>query len=143
MNANGEVIPFTIADPYQFETIDYYPWRSRALLEILKSHLASTSGWRYEIEGIWTYVLRPGQALPGQGWKLHLSATPHSAPEVLELVLPVLLEVGTLFKFIVSTDLLYVVNAPYWPRGISGKFITIYPTEEPELRYPGFYHKAV
>jgi len=113
MNANGEVIPFTIADPYQFETIDYYPWRSRALLEILKSHLASTSGWRYEIEGIWTYVLRPGQALPGQGWKLHLSATPHSAPEVLELVLPVLLEVGTLFKFIVSTDLLYVVNAPY------------------------------
>ncbi len=135
MNANGEVIPFTIADPYQFETIDYYPWRSRALLEILKSHLASTSGWRYEIEGIWTYVLRPGQALPGQGWKLHLSATPHSAPEVLERVLPVLLEVRTLFKFIVSTDLLYVVNAPYWPRGISGKFITIYPTGEPELRY--------
>ena len=55
MNANGEVIPFTIADPYQFETIDRYPWRSRVLLEVLERHLARTPGWRCARPRWWRY----------------------------------------------------------------------------------------
>jgi len=69
-----------------------------------------------------------GAALP-QGWKLHVSATPFSAVEVLEAALDVLLIEGARFKVVKSTELLRSLNAGQFGLSQIGKFITVYPSD--------------
>jgi hypothetical protein len=69
-----------------------------------------------------------GPALP-QGWKLHVSATPFSAVEVLEAALEVLLMEGARFKVVKSTELLRSLNAGQFGLSQIGKFITVYPSD--------------
>ena len=64
-----------------------------------------------------------------QGWKLHVSATPFSAVEVLEAALEVLLAAGARFKVVNSTQLLTALNAGYLGLSQIGKFITVYPSD--------------
>jgi hypothetical protein len=67
---------------------------------------------------------------PDQGWKLHVSATPPSAIEVLNAALDVLLAAGARFKVVNSMSLLGALNSGL--SGISqiGKFITVYPCDD-------------
>jgi serine/threonine protein kinase len=67
---------------------------------------------------------------PAQGWKVHVSATILSAREVLQRVLPVLLEEGVYFKVASSISALHNLN--HGAGGVSqiGKFITIYPNDD-------------
>ncbi|MFD0690514.1 class IV lanthionine synthetase LanL [Actinomadura fibrosa] len=91
-------------------------------------------GWTVEDRSIWTYV-RP--AVPSrrvQGWKLHVSATILSAPDVLAACLPVLVETGTPFKFASTSANLKHLNEFRTPRGGSGKFITAYPDDDGRFR---------
>ena len=67
---------------------------------------------------------------PEQGWKLHLSATPRSAIEVLETALDVLLTDGARFKVLSSVRLLGAVNSGLFGISQIGKFITIYPSDD-------------
>jgi hypothetical protein len=72
-----------------------------------------------------------GAALP-QGWKVHVSATPFSAVEVLEAALDVLLMEGARFKVVKSTELLRSLNAGQFGLTQIGKFITVYPSSSAE-----------
>ncbi|MDQ4049553.1 MAG: class III lanthionine synthetase LanKC [Actinomycetota bacterium] len=71
--------------------------------------------------------------LPSQGWKIHASATTDSAEEILQAVWDYCIPRRIAFKFIRSQDLLFLRNAKYANRGISGKFVTIYPADESQL----------
>ena len=65
-----------------------------------------------------------------QGWKLHVSATPLSGPEVLERALPVLLAAGVRFKVINTQYRLLLLNqSVYGPEQV-GKFIAVYPSDD-------------
>src|SRR5436190_21814603 len=55
--------------------------------------------WSVDDDEFWCR-LRPADAhLPGQGWKLHVSATQLTAPVVLARVVEILVRSGTSFKF--------------------------------------------
>jgi predicted Ser/Thr protein kinase len=82
---------------------------------------------RLESFGIWTFSSPVDAALPRQGWKLHVSATTHSATQVLRSAVPVLLERRAAFKFVNAMSRLALLNAPTAPLASAGKFITVYP----------------
>ncbi|WP_067460126.1 class IV lanthionine synthetase LanL [Actinomadura macra] len=88
--------------------------------------------WRTGRNGIWCSVSPEGGRQLAQGWKLHVSATPASAREVLRRTLPVLLEADSAFKFAATTDYVAALNARNTSRGHSGKFMTIYPGSDAE-----------
>jgi len=67
---------------------------------------------------------------PDQGWKLHVSATPLSAPEILEAALGVLFAEGVRFKVIGSLALLAQLNFGELGPSQIGKFITVYPSDD-------------
>lgn len=80
---------------------------------------------------------------PSQGWKLHLSATPSSATDVLRAVLPILCAHGCSFKVVRSTRLLAHLNDSNAARAASGKFITAYPrSDEQAVQLAAACHAA-
>lgn len=80
-------------------------------------------------------VYRPvGVSLPSQGWKIHVSACLNNADNVLTTVWDYCLERRVTFKFRRGLDALLLTNAKYAHRGSSGKFITIYPADETQLK---------
>jgi Lanthionine synthetase C-like protein/Protein kinase domain len=90
--------------------------------------------WRVERSGVWTWVTPPGDAAtPDQGWKLHLSAVPSSAPHVLERVTPLLVGEGCPFKFAASSAEVVRLTGRHTDRGSAGKFLTVYPPDGVDL----------
>lgn len=91
-------------------------------------------GWTRSLLGIWL-VLRPdGVTLPHQGWKVHVAACPGNAVTVLGRVWDYCIDNRVAFKFLWSPAVLLSRNSKYAAREASGKFVTIYPRNEQELR---------
>lgn len=86
----------------------------------------------HEIE-TWTIVSPRGHELPPQGWKIHCSATLASAPDVLEGVAEVCAARRIPFKFAPGPAALASQNGKLAPRTASGKFVTVYPSDETQL----------
>ena len=102
----------------------------RSLLAIVEAALhdrRAAERWTLEHSQPWWRVAPVGHRVRMQGWKLHLAATAASAGSVLRRALPVLLDVGTAFKFAGTIDEVVRLNAPAYPREGAGKFITVYP----------------
>ncbi|GAA0625197.1 hypothetical protein GCM10010174_50640 [Kutzneria viridogrisea] len=91
-------------------------------------------GWTLSQGETWCSATPPGHVPRRQGWKLHVSATAASAPRVLERALPVLAEHACAFKFAVTTRVLAELTAARGPRAQSGKFLTVYPADDEQLR---------
>ncbi len=90
--------------------------------------------WSVEPGEFWTQV-RPGTARPpGQGWKLHLSATPLSAPTVLARAADVLIDARVLFKFAGTSGRVAELVSGRVDRGHGGKFLTVYPDDDEQFR---------
>ncbi|NDU71972.1 hypothetical protein GWI34_04950 [Actinomadura sp. DSM 109109] len=105
------------------------------LLDVLDRALAASDGplrWKAVRSGMWAHVRPDGGECPPQGWKLHVSATPASAQDVLARSLPVLLAGRSTFKFAATRDHVAALNARNTSRGHSGKFITVYPVDDDE-----------
>ncbi|WP_017580485.1 class III lanthionine synthetase LanKC [Nocardiopsis valliformis] len=87
-------------------------------------------GWQRNRTGDWL-ALRPLEhRLPDQGWKIHVSACLDNAETILARVWDYCVERDVSFKFVPTRYLLHNRNAKYADRGGSGKFITIYPTDD-------------
>ena len=69
-------------------------------------------------------------AWPDQGWKLHLSAAVHSAPQVLARALPLLLAEGVRFKAASSLAAVARLNTGALGESQVGKFVTVYPSDD-------------
>jgi serine/threonine protein kinase len=86
------------------------------------------TGWRIQRQGMWFYCGSPSNSLPAQGWKIHVSATLSNCQNILSQVASVLFkDEDTSFKFALDRSFLSLLNSKGWPRGASGKFITVYP----------------
>ncbi len=91
-------------------------------------------GWVRSELGDWL-VYRPDDLkLPVQGWKIHASARLDNAEEILAAVWDYCVPRRISFKFLPSKDFLLLANAKYAHRGASGKFVTVYPADETQLR---------
>ncbi|HEU5331573.1 MAG TPA: class IV lanthionine synthetase LanL [Actinocrinis sp.] len=82
----------------------------------------------------WCFLTPPDDRPRKHGWKLHVSATPLSAPIVLARAATVLVRRGCSFKF--APDLANVAQlVDIWQdRGFGGKFITAYPRDDEHFR---------
>ncbi|MFG3280437.1 class IV lanthionine synthetase LanL [Streptomyces sp. NPDC048111] len=103
-----------------------------------------TSGrWTVDVDEMWCRLTRPPGVRLQQGWKLHVSATAASAPDVLTKALGVLLHEDVTFKFARSLEQVGALNSRATPRGSSGKFITVYPpSDEDAARLASALHEA-
>ncbi|QGK70403.1 hypothetical protein GIY23_13515 [Allosaccharopolyspora coralli] len=105
------------------------------LSDSLEAALRTTSTrerWTVTNGGPWCAATPEEGVRRTQGWKLHVSATPVSAPDVLDRALPVLLEAHSPFKFTASRNHLAMLNDRHTSRGHSGKFLTVYPDSDQE-----------
>ncbi|MDX6708793.1 MAG: putative SapB synthase [Solirubrobacteraceae bacterium] len=90
-------------------------------------------GWMHLDTDDWAQYAPRDIKLPAQGWKIHASACLDNAEEILDIVWNYCVPRRIAFKFIRSRRLLFLRNAKYADRGLSGKFITIYPDSEDQL----------
>lgn len=90
--------------------------------------------WGVRRVGVWSHVLPLNdpiaKPLPAQGWKIHVSATEKNCRDVLRDVAKHLLHRHTQFKFANDVMTMKMMTSKRWPRGGSGKFITIYPFDQ-------------
>ncbi|MBC6458466.1 class III lanthionine synthetase LanKC [Actinomadura sp. HBU206391] len=96
------------------------------------------AGWqRFEQDDWLVYgpdeSLTAGVELPGQGWKIHVSACLGNAEEILDEVWDYCVPHLISFKFLRAAHVLHMRNAKYASRGASGKLVTIYPENEKRL----------
>jgi serine/threonine protein kinase len=102
------------------------------LAELLKRY-DPTDDWRVQHVEPWWMVTPPRHLSRQQGWKLHVSATLASAPQVLERAGRVLLAHGCAFKFAAAPRVTAELTATRAPRAQSGKFLTAYPVDDDQL----------
>jgi hypothetical protein len=86
-------------------------------------------GWERRFLDNWVVMNPVGATVPPQGWKVHASACLDNAERILETVWAYCIPRGIPFKFLAARNIVHLQNAKYAPRGSSGKFITIYPTD--------------
>lgn len=104
----------------------FYPWRFD---DPVSSLLDKYMPWLTPGELFSTHYFGV-QACPHQGWKIHVSATPWSAAQVLERTIPILLEFGVSCKFVSTRIQLLRLNNGHYGNEQVGKFITAYPASE-------------
>src|SRR5690625_4231147 len=62
-------------------------------------------GWRRATDPDWVNIIPPDE-LPTQGWKVHVSATPDNAADILDICWDYCTSAGIMFKFLRSTEVL-------------------------------------
>jgi tRNA A-37 threonylcarbamoyl transferase component Bud32 len=118
------------ADPYFYDSTSRLGEQSR---DFELGHAPVPEDWvASELED-WHVHHPVGAKLPTQGWKVHVSACLDNAERVLAAVADYCRNGRIAFKFRRSLDALLLANAKYANRGSSGKFITIYPTDDVQL----------
>jgi hypothetical protein len=125
-----ELVRFCWADKDFFESPDRVPDNGSRYAD--PTELDATA-WRRSTSGVWETVLPKATELPEQGWKVHVATTLADAVKVLDLVWRYCVDRGLGFKFLRSERVLLLMNEKSFPRGMSGKFITIYPRNNGEL----------
>jgi serine/threonine protein kinase len=128
----GGVVPFCFLNPLYYESIETYAPRDSTYKNILASLVNST--WKIIKDRTWYAVVPGAGSLPKQGFKIHIAATSASAEQVLFAAVPILLTAGLHFKVVVDAQMLDFMNSKHFPRGSSGKFITVYPPNESQFR---------
>ena len=110
------------------ESLAAYSPHTTDFCDLVASQLPE--GWRMQRRDMWFHCISPLQTLPLQGWKIHVSATLSNSQNILRTVASVLFKYNDVsFKFALDRPLLSLLNSKGWPRGASGKFITIYPSD--------------
>ncbi|GAA0627521.1 class III lanthionine synthetase LanKC [Kutzneria viridogrisea] len=92
------------------------------------------AGWEKHEVGLWTALKPTGATGPGQGWKIHVSATLENCERVLELTAEYCIRRQIPFKFLQNRTVLVAQNSKYAKRSSSGKLLTIYPSGEAQLQ---------
>lgn len=86
--------------------------------------------WQVFSDMDWTCYFPPNSVLPDQGWKIHISTTPHEAQDLLRVVSVYLFQHKVVFKHLTYREYLLRSLSKYSNRSSSGKFITIYPAND-------------
>nr|WP_220783916.1 class IV lanthionine synthetase LanL [Streptomyces sp. 1114.5] len=106
----------------------------RSVLAEVLTRADHDAGWRVRHVEPWWMVTPPRHQPRRQGWKLHVSATVVSAPQVLERAGRVLVAHGCAFKFATRPKVTAELTGTRAVRAQSGKFLTAYPADDDQLR---------
>ena len=105
------------------------------LVELVRAAIPAGSAdrWRLRNDDFWCHVTHDDGVRRKQGWKLHLSATPLSAPMVLFRAAEVLLAQGCDFKFAKGMAQVEELTSGRYKRSQAGKFVTVYPPDDDQF----------
>ncbi|WP_063781164.1 class III lanthionine synthetase LanKC [Streptomyces maremycinicus] len=120
---------FSYADKVFYDS----PVRWAAMDEFAAVGEPLPAGWLSSAREVWVGRRPADVELPDQGWKIHVSACLDNAEHILSVVGAYCVERRVAYKFLRSPALVQTQNAKYASRGSSGKFMTLYPVDEPEL----------
>ena len=121
---------FCLADPYFY---DAYTTTRGDDVDFSVADGPVPNGWKRTPSDDWLVYWPESANVPPQGWKVHVSACLGNAEEVLGVVFDYCTERRIPFKFIRSLQCVLLRNAKYADRGASGKFVTIYPSDDTQL----------
>ncbi len=121
---------YTILHNEFFENVERYR-PSREYYDVAKEFLGDS--WSLQTNGFWIFCTPSEYATIPQGWKIHLSATQHTATETLQRTAPIFAEMQVGFKFCADTLMLNLSNSKNWSRTGSGKFIAAYPQSQEQF----------
>lgn len=130
--ASGDKFFYTLVSKEFYESFDAHKPNLTAFYHPLERILPQ--GWEIVRNGVWFHCRPPESSLPLQGWKIHLSATFANAAAVLTTAARILFQRNIPFKFALDWAIFYVLNGKRWPRGGTGKFITVYPKTDDEFK---------
>ena len=122
---------FTLTDDRFYEPLETYYQPSQDYVDIVEGVFKEfPDAWGIKRDGFWFHVHPQRQyRLPLQGWKVHVSATIYNGASILERAARMALKNDVPFKFALDRDVLSTMSSKMWPRGGSGKFITMYPAD--------------
>lgn len=100
---------------------------------VLDKH-AEGEHWTVTPSEFWCFLYPPAYLGRNQGWKMHVSATPVSAPEILERAAEVLVRHRCAFKYAKGLRQIEELVSSRADRGSGGKFITVYPNHNAHFR---------
>jgi hypothetical protein len=111
----------------------------KVLIDIARAALArhGDGDWNVEPGDMWWRVNPIKGRVADQGWKLHVGATPLSAPVVLARAVEVLTADACAFKFARDLDVVGTLVSNRVDRGRGGKFLTAYPADDDQFRRLG------
>jgi len=119
---------YTMADPSFYDAM-HSEQTAGASFDVAARPLPE--GWQLKDQDDWLVVYpAPLPQLPGQGWKIHASATLDNAERVLGAIWDYCVPRGIQFKFLRSRTALNARVSKYAPRGNSAKLVTIYPSDD-------------
>jgi predicted Ser/Thr protein kinase len=124
--------PYLLFNSQWYENFNNYRDFGSEYIEIVLAHLPST--WITRPTGIWYQAWPAAETLPAEGFKIHISATPETAPEVLQRVAPILAGLEVAFKFAIDSRILAILTSKTFPRELSGKFVTVYAADTTQFR---------
>ncbi len=119
----------------RFYELSYNQYRpSEDFRSIVEAEIeAAGMAWTIHRIGVWSHLATHGDPvagnLPPQGWKIHVSATQENCQRVLRIVTRMALAERVKFKFANDMNTMRMMSSKRWPRGGSGKFITLYPLD--------------
>ncbi len=126
----------TLANMQFYESIEYYQPQEDQLLSLVKELLPDD--WKFSRRDVWFGSNPPGELfnrLPAQGWKIHISSSISNAGAILRAVVPILVQHNINFKFALDLNILSLMNSKGWGRQGAGKFITVYPLDQPQFEF--------
>lgn len=112
--------PLHFTDPHRWEPSWNAPLEGTGTLG---------DGWSVRTRGPWTVAIPHGTQLPGQGWKIHVSATAGNAQEILTRCVGHLAAHGIPFKHLRNLAMVVAGNLRGMSRSSAGKVITVYPAD--------------
>jgi hypothetical protein len=120
----------TLVDRVFFESLSRYSPRDEYRAPVKEMLEAD---WKVTPSGFWTHCTPARAVIREQGWKIHISAVPATALDVLSRVVPVLAAGSVPFKFTSDRSMHALSLSKNWPREGAGKFMTIYPASDAQF----------
>lgn len=122
---------YTLSDERFYEPLENHYKPSQEYLSIVASLIdACSTEWLTTRDGLWFHVYTKQVRLPLQGWKVHVSAVLVNAAAIIGSVARIALKNTIPFKFALDKNILSLMTSKRWDRGGSGKFITLYPSDQ-------------
>ncbi|MEU7812779.1 class IV lanthionine synthetase LanL [Pseudonocardia sp. NPDC049154] len=90
-------------------------------------------GWTVRRGDTWCTATPAGRPPRDAGWKLHLSATPRTAPAVLRGIVPCLAAHRVAFKFAPDLAAVRALGSRECDRAQAGKVVTVYPGDDAQF----------
>lgn len=122
---------FALADPVFYDLPSRR--RSRRTRPLAPPPGLEWGAWRCVDDGTWSFRTPRRLTLPAQGWKIHVSATPATAPEVVRRASAYCHAHELAFKHLPDLGSVLTQIGKDANRSASGKVVTIYPDDSTDL----------